>query len=79
MHRYISIKMNDNEIYVEDLNPKADINIYIDSCKKRLSVLRFYLPKARWSITIEERRKKGKDSHFSIIDVETGEMQEQEL
>ena len=79
MGRYISVKMNDSEIYVEDIPATGSIKNSVKACFKRLNTIRKALPKAKWSITIEQQWKDNGDSHFQILDVETGELQEQVL
>ena len=77
--RYISVKLNNEETYVEDIPTTGSIKDHLKDCKERLKLIRKAMPKAKWMITIEEQWMENGDSHFQIMDVETEELQKQVL
>lgn len=77
--RYISVKLNGEEMYVEDISATGSMKGYLKACRERLKHIRKAMPNASWSVTIEQQWKEKDDSHFQIMDVETEEIQEQVL
>ena len=78
--RYFSIRQDGiGEIYVENLPSTESMKKHLKLCRKRLEMVRKAMPEETWSMVIEQQWKEGEDSHFQIMDVETGEIQEQVL
>ncbi len=77
--RYISVKLNGEEMYVEDVPAAGSMKDHLKACHERLKLIRKAMPKASWIITIEQQWKERGNSHFQIMDVETEELQEQVL
>ncbi len=77
--RYVSFKLNGEEMYVEDITPAGSMKEHLKACRERLKLIRKAMPNASWSITIEQQWKERGNSHFQIMDVETEELQEQVL
>ncbi len=77
--RYLSVKLNGEEMYVEDTPIKGSMKEHLKACRERLKLIRKAMPNASWTIMIEQQWKERGDSHFQIMDVETEELQEQVL
>ena len=78
--RYISVHNDGLEMYTEPISLEGDIRDHIPAGKLRLREIRKVMPLGRWGMNIEEQRKgRNGDSHFLIVDVETGEVKEQVL
>lgn len=77
--RYISVKLNGEETYVEDIPTTGSMKDHLKTCKERLKLIRKAMPNAKWMITIEEQWMENGDTHFQIMDVETEELQKQVL
>lgn len=77
--RYVSFKLSGEEMYVEDISAKVSMKEHLKACRERLRLIRKAMPRANWTITIEQQWKEKGDSHFQIMDVETEEIQEQVL
>lgn len=77
--RYISVKLNGEEMYVEDVQAAGSMKDHLKACRERLRLIRKAMPNATWAITIEQQWKERGDSHFQIMDIETEELQEQVL
>ncbi len=77
--RYVSFKLNGEEMYVEDIPAAGSMKDHLQACRERLKQIRKAMPKASWTITIEQQWKERGNSHFQIMDVETEEIQEQVL
>jgi hypothetical protein len=78
--RYLIVRQDGGkEIYTELLSVTGDIKSALSLCKKRFAMIKKAMPKESWSMTVEQQWKEGEDSHFQIMDVETGELQEQVL
>ncbi len=78
--RYISVKQDGSEIYVENLPLRGDIHEYVKSANYTLHSVRKAMPKANCSLTIEEEWSDGKyKKYFKILDIETGKLQESVL
>ena len=80
--RYLSLKQDGSEMYIEDVPVTDKTENYIPLALKKLAAVRKALPKAKWSITIEEQFVNGlKPSnmrYFTIRDAETGEVKHAE-
>lgn len=75
--RYISVKQDGSEIYVENLPLRGDIHEFVKSANYTLHLVRQAMPKAKWSLTIEEEWSDGKHRrYFKILDIETGKLKE---
>ncbi|HOX23493.1 MAG TPA: hypothetical protein PLL10_08520, partial [Elusimicrobiales bacterium] len=73
--RYLSLKQDGSEMYVEDVPVTGKTEDYIPLALEKLAAVRKALPKAKWSITIEEQFVNGlKPSdmrYFTICNAET--------
>jgi len=80
--RYLSLKQDGAEMYVEDVAATGKTEDYIPLALKKLEAVRKALPKAKWSITIEEQFTDGNwrsnMRYFTIRDAETGEVKNSE-
>lgn len=75
--RYISVKQEGSEIYVENLPLRGDIYEYVKSANYTLHLVRQAMPKATWSLTVEEEWSDGRrQRYFKILDIETGKLKE---
>ena len=75
--RYISVKQDGLEIYVENLPLKGDIYEYVKSANYTLHLIRTAMPKGNWSLTIEEEwRDRSRRIYFRILNIETGKINE---
>ena len=78
--RYISVHNDGLEMYTEPISLEGDIRDHIPAGKLRLREIRKVMPLGKWGMNIEEQWKdRNGDSHFLIVDVETGEVKEQVL
>lgn len=74
--RYFSVKQEGSEIYVENLPLRGDIHEYVKSGNYMLHQIRQAMPKAKWSLTVEEEWSDGRRrKYFKILDIENGEVQ----
>ena len=80
--RYLSLKQDGAETYIEDVPVTGKTEDYVQLALKKLAAVRKALPKAKWSITIEEQFVNGlKPSnmrYFTVRDAETGEIKHSE-
>ena len=80
--RYLSLKQDGSEMYIEDVAATGKTEDYIPLALKKLAAVRKALPKAKWSITIEEQFTDGNCRsnmrYFTIRDAETGETKNSE-
>ena len=77
-NQYLSIKNENQEIYVEDIPRGTDLKKFIEVVKKRLQLIRQGMPKGTWTATIEgelQRPAGGTEHKYDIENVETGETQ----
>ena len=75
--RYISVKHDGSEIYIENLPLRGDIHEYVKSANYTLYLIRQAMPKAKWTLTIEEEWSDDRyRKYFKILDIETGKLQE---
>ena len=78
--RYISVNHNGDEMYTENIAETGDIRGCLELGCERLALVRKAFPRGDWGLNIEEQRKdRDGNSHFLIMDVETGEVKEQVL
>ena len=78
--RYISVHQDGMEMYTEPISLEGNIRDHVPAGKLRLWEIRRVMPFGKWGMNIEEQRKaRNGDSHFLIVDVETGEVKEQVL
>jgi hypothetical protein len=66
-NRYISIKNEGHEIYIETVHDETTADLS-KKVRRRLEMVRAAMPHGEWSATIEEELPSG---NFSIHDVET--------
>lgn len=78
--RYISVRLSGEEVYVENISTQGDLRDAIPAGKLRLREIQKIMPLGNWSLNIEEQWKSqtGK-THFRIVDVTTGKLQESVL
>lgn len=78
--RYFSVTLGGDEIYTEQISVEGDIRERILAGKLRLREIRKVMPLGKWGLNIEEQwKERNGDTHFVIVDVETGKVQEQVL
>ncbi|MCX5778752.1 MAG: hypothetical protein NTU66_06025 [Elusimicrobia bacterium] len=75
--RYISVKLNGTETYVEDISSDGSMRDYLKMCRDRLSFIREAMPKAEWAIKIEQQWKVKGITYFQMLDAETEELLEE--
>jgi hypothetical protein len=75
--RYISVRLADEEVYVENISSEGDLLGAVPAGKLRLREIEKVMPLGDWSLNIEEqwRGRNGK-THFRIVDATTGKIQE---
>ena len=76
--RYLSLKQDGSEMYVEDVALTGKTEDYIPVALQKLEVVRKTLPQAKWSITIEEQFTDGNwrnsKRYYTVRDAETGKI-----
>jgi len=76
--RYMSLRQNGSEMYVEDIVLTGTTEDYIPVALQKLEIVRKTLPKAKWSITIEEQFTDGNwrnsKRYYTVRDAETGKI-----
>lgn len=75
--RYISVKLNGEEVYVEDISAEGSMKNYLRMCRDRLCLIRKAMPKAKWSIKVEQQWKVKGVTAFQTMDAETEELLEE--
>ena len=74
--RYISVRNDGEETYVENISVSGRMRDYLPAAKLRLREIQRVMPLGKWSITIEQQWKENDVTHFQILDVATGKLQE---
>ena len=78
--RYISVRLAGEEIYVENISSEGDLLGAVPAGKLRLREIQKVMPLGDWSLNIEEQWKdRNGKTHFRIVDVTTGKIQESAL
>lgn len=77
--RYISVRNDGEEMYVENISITGRMRDHLPAAKLRLREIQRIMPLGKWSITIEQQWKEGGVTHFQILDVMTGKLQESVL
>lgn len=77
--RYISIRNNGEEIYIENIAVTGRMKDHAPAVKIRLREIERLMPLGKWSITIEQQWKENGVTHFQMLDVSTGQLQESVL
>ena len=77
MERFIKIFKGSDEFYKENISTTGDILDQLSFAKNRLEKIRTAMPLFEWDMEIEEQFMKGEDSVFMIVNVDTGELQEE--
>ncbi|MFA5162807.1 MAG: hypothetical protein WC421_11270 [Elusimicrobiales bacterium] len=76
--RYLSLKQDGSEMYVEDVALTGTTEDYIPIALEKLEIVRKTLPKAKWSITIEVQFTDGSyrsnKRYYTVRDAETGKI-----
>jgi len=76
--RYLSLKQDGSEMYVEDVALTGKTEDYVPLALKKLEAVRKLLPASKWSVTIEEQFTNGKKPsnmrYFTIRDAETSKL-----
>ena len=75
--RYISVRINGEEIYTEDVSASGSMRDQIPSVKLRLRDIQRVMPLGKWSIRIEQQWPEKDARHYQWIDVATGKLEEQ--
>jgi len=74
--RYISIRNDGEETYVENIPVAGRMRDHLPAVKLRLREIERVMPLGKWSITIEQQWKDNGITHFQMLDVVTGKLQE---
>jgi hypothetical protein len=77
--RYISVRNGGEETYVENIPTSGRMRDYLPAAKVRLRQIQRVMPLGKWSITIEQQWKEGNVTHFQMLDVVSGKLQESVL
>jgi len=78
--RYISVRLAGEEVYVENISSEGDLLAAVPAGKLRLREIQKVMPLGNWSLNIEEQWKgRNGKTHFRIVDVTTGKLQESVL
>ena len=77
--RYISVRNSGEETYVENISTTGRMRDHLPAVKLRLREIQRVMPLGRWSITIEQQWKEEGITHFQMLDVATGKLQESVL
>ncbi len=75
--RYISVRLGGEEVYVENISTQGDLRDAVPAGKLRLREIQKIMPLGKWSLNIEEQWKgRNCETHYRIVDVTTGKIQE---
>ena len=77
--RYISVRNDGEETYVENISVTGRMRDHLPAAKLRLREIQRVMPLGKWSITIEQQWKEGGVTHFQMLDVVKGQLQESVL
>jgi len=77
--RYISVRNNGDEVYVENIPATGRMREHVPAAKLRLREIQRAMPLGKWSIRIEQQWPEGSSRHFQMLDVATGKTEEQIL
>lgn len=77
--RYISVRNGGDETYVENISVTGRMQDYLPAAKLRLREIQRVMPLGKWSITIEQQWKESGVTHFQMLNVVTGKLQESVL
>jgi len=77
--RYISVRNDGEETYVENIPVSSRMRDHLPAVKLRLREIQRVMPMGKWSITIEQQWKDNGITHFQMLDVVTGKLQESVL
>jgi hypothetical protein len=77
--RYISVRNDGEEMYVENISTTGRMRDHLPAVKLRLREIQRVMPLGKWSITIEQQWKEKGTTHFQMLDVVTGKLQESVL
>jgi hypothetical protein len=78
--RYISVRQGGEDVYVENISIQDDLRDAVPAGKLRLREIQKVMPLGDWSLNIEEQWKnRNGETHYRIVDVTTGKIQESVL
>ena len=77
--RYISVRNGGDETYVENISVTGRMRDHLPAAKLRLREIQRVMPLGKWSITIEQQWKESGVTHFQMMNVVTGKLQESVL
>ena len=77
--RYISVRNGGEEMYVENIPVSGRMRDHLPAAKLRLREIQRVMPLGKWSIAIEQQWKDAGVTHFQMLDVVTGKLQESVL
>ena len=77
--RYISVRNDGEETYVENIPVSGRMRDHLPAVKLRLREIQRVMPLGKWSIIIEQQWKEGGVTHFQMLDVVSGKLQESVL
>lgn len=77
--RYISVRNDGEETYVENIPVAGRMRDHLPAARLRLREIQRVMPLGKWSITIEQQWKDNDITHFQMLDVVSGKLQESVL
>lgn len=77
--RYISVRNDGEETYIENIPVTGRMRDHLPAAKLRLREIQRAMPLGKWTITIEQQWKEKGVTHFQVLDVVTGKLQESVL
>ena len=77
--RYISVRNDGEETYVENIPVTGRMRDPLPAAKLRLREIQRVMPLGKWSVTIEQQWKENGVTHFQMLDVVSGKLQESVL
>lgn len=77
--RYISVRNDGEETYIENIPVTGRMRDHLPATKLRLREIQRAMPLGKWTITIEQQWKEKGVTHFQVLDVVTGKLQESVL
>ena len=77
--RYISVRNGGEETYIENIPVSGRMRDHLPAAKLRLREIQRVMPLGKWSIGIEQQLKENGITHFQMMDVVTGKLEESVL
>ena len=74
--RYICVSIGGMEVYTENIPTTGSMRDHLPATKLRLREIEKIMPLGQWSARIEQQWKEKDATHFQMLDVLTGKLQE---